>query len=115
VAFAVIFAIIVGVGMIGQWTFSLITKQVPEIQSEPIRISFHIAAEMATALGLIVAGVGLLATQVWGKVVFLIAIGMLFYTAIVSPGYFAQRGQWLWLGIFLTLIVLAIISVVVVI
>jgi hypothetical protein len=114
-AFAEILAIIVGAGRIGQWTVSLVNKQVSEIQSEPIRISFPIAAEMATALSLIVGGVGLLATQVWGKVVFLVANGMLLYNAIVSPGSFAQRGQWLWLGIFLNLIVLAIISVVVVI
>ncbi len=38
--FSAIFAIIVGVGMIGQWTFSFATKQIPEIQSEPIWIWF---------------------------------------------------------------------------
>lgn len=112
--FAAAFAIIVGIGMIGQWTFSLISKQVPEIQDEPIRIAFHIAAEMATALCLIVAGIGLIAAQHWGAHVFLVAVGMLFYTAIVSPGYFAQRGQWIWLGIFLVLIILGLISIVLV-
>lgn len=112
--FAAVFAIIVGIGMIGQWTFSLISKQVPEVRSEPIRIAFHIAAEMATAVCLIVAGIGLLAATSWGVLVFPIAIGMLFYTAIVSPGYFAQQGQWIWLVIFLILIILGIISIVLV-
>ena len=97
--------------MIGQWTVSLVSKQVPEIEEEPIRIAFHIAAEMVTALCLIAAGIGLLTSPSWGVLVFPIALGMLFYTAIVSPGYFAQQGQWIWLGIFLTLIILGIISI----
>ena len=54
--FSAIFAIIVGIGMIGQWTVSYATKQIPKIQSEPIRIWFHIAGEMATAISLIVGG-----------------------------------------------------------
>jgi hypothetical protein len=40
---------------------------------------------------------------------------MLLYTAIVSPGYFAQKGQWAFLvmfGVILTLAVIAIIFVV---
>ena len=49
-AFASIFSIIVGLGMIVQWTMSYISKQIPELETEPIRIWFHIAAEMATAL-----------------------------------------------------------------
>jgi hypothetical protein len=36
---------------------------------------------------------------------------MLFYTAIVSPGYFAQKGQWAWLGMFTAIIVLGVISI----
>ena len=106
-----IFAIIVGAGMIGQWTLSFLTHQIPELQSEPIRIGFHIAGEMATALALITGGVGLLASLAWARVLFLVAMGMLFYTAIVSPGYFAQKGQWIWVVIFGIIIVLAIVAV----
>ena len=36
---------------------------------------------------------------------------MLLYTAIVSPGYFAQQGKWIWVLIFGVLIALAIASV----
>ena len=56
--FAGVFSIIVGVGMIGQWTFSYIARQIPELESEPIRIWFHIAAEMVTAVCLIAGGIG---------------------------------------------------------
>ena len=79
-AFSAIFAIIVGVAMIGQWSVSYVTKQIPELQSEPIRICFHIAGEMATAILLIVGGVGLLIVKPWAPALFLVSIGMLFYT-----------------------------------
>ncbi len=110
-SFAAGFAIIVGVGMIGQWAFSYLSEQIPELEHEPVRIWFHIAAEMVTASCLIVGGIGLLGGQTWGRNVFLVAMGMLFYTAIVSPGYFAQKGQWVWLGIFGVLIALGLVSI----
>jgi len=94
--FAAIFSIVVGAGMVGQWTVSYISKQIPELKTEPIRIGFHIAAEMATAVLLIVGGIGLLVQSKWSVDIFLLSMGMLFYTAIVSPGYFAQKGQWAW-------------------
>ncbi|MBN1315739.1 MAG: hypothetical protein JXA42_09735 [Anaerolineales bacterium] len=109
--FASAFSIIVGVGMIGQWAFSYFSKQIPELEHEPIRIWFHIAAEMATAMNLIVGGLGLLLNWGWGKDIYFIAMGMLFYTAIVSPGYFAQKGQWAWLGIFAVVFLLGIAGV----
>ena len=63
------------------------------------------------AVYLISGGVGLLGDWGWGVPAYLVAMGMLLYTAIVSPGYFAQRGQWVWLGIFGVLVVLALASV----
>jgi hypothetical protein len=109
--FSAIFAIIVGVGMIGQWSLSYASKQIPELTSEPIRIWFHIAGEMVTAITLIVSGIGLLAVTPWAPSLFFISIGMLLYTAIVSPGYFAQKGQWIWVLIFGLVITLAIFSI----
>lgn len=108
--FAAVFAIVVGVGMMAQWTASYLSHQIPELKTEPIRIAFHLTAEMATALMLILGGIAVLAGASWGRDVYLLALGMLFYTAIVSPGYFAQQGQWIWLGIFGALILLAIVS-----
>lgn len=109
--FPAVFAILIGVGMIAQWTLSYINKQIPELQTEPVRIKFHITAEMLTAAFLLVAGVGLLLSAPWAIYLFLIAIGMLFYTSVVSPGYFAQQGQWGWLIIFGVIITLGIISI----
>ena len=112
--YAPVYAILVGVVMIGQWSFSYLSKQIPEFESEPIRITFHIAGEMITALCLILGGIGLSMDLSWGRSLYLIAMGMLFYTVIVSPGYFAQKGDWKWLGIFGSLIVVGLISVLVV-
>ena len=109
--FASAFAIVVGLGMIAQWIMSYVSKQIPELETEPIRIGFHIAAEMATALMLIVGGIGLLCTKPWASTIYPLSIGMLIYTAIVSPGYFAQRGKWIWVLIFGLLILLALASV----
>jgi hypothetical protein len=113
--FAAIFSIIVGVGMIGQWMMSYFSKQIVELKTEPIRILFHIVAEMVTALCLIIGGIGLLLNLTWGIPVFLVGMGMLFYTSIVSPGYFAQKGNWIWLGMFIVIIICGIISIVLVI
>lgn len=109
--FASIFAILVGLCMIGQWIASYKSGQIPELKTEPIRIGFHIAGEIITALALISGGATLLTRQPWGKDLFLIAMGMLFYTTIVSPGYFAQKGQWIWPVIFGVLILLGLVSV----
>ena len=51
-----IFSIVVGTGMIGQWSVSYAAKQIPELTTEPYRIWFHIAGEIATALMLIISG-----------------------------------------------------------
>ena len=112
--FSAVFAILVGLGMIGQWAVSYFSHQIPELESEPVRIGFHLAAEMATAAGLITAGVGLWLGLSWAKTAYFIASGMLFYTAIVSPGYFAQKGQWGWLGMFSVLLLLGIAGVILV-
>jgi peptidoglycan/LPS O-acetylase OafA/YrhL len=81
---------------------------VPELQTEPIRVAFHLAGEFTTAVLLIVGGFGLLTLRRWGYHVFLLALGMLLYTVIVSPGYFGQLGQWVFVGMFAVLVVLTV-------
>ena len=109
--FAAIYAIVVGAGMIGQWLVFLATGQVPELVTEPLRIRFHLAAEFATALALLVGGLALLTGQAWGRWFYLLAMGMLLYTVIVSPGYFAEQGNWVFVGMFAVLLLLALVSV----
>ena len=109
--FPAVYALAIGFGMIVQWSISYFSHQIPELTSEPIRIRFHLAGEIATAAALIASGTGLLATAPWATALFLIAMGMLFYTAIVSPGYFAQQGNWAWVLIFAVMIVVGIFAI----
>jgi hypothetical protein len=113
--FSAVFALIVGAGMIGQWLFFLATGRVPELKTEPLRIRFHLAAEFATAVVLVVGGLALLTGQTWGRWFYLLAVGMLLYTVIVSPGYFAEKGQWAFVGMFAVVLLLALVSLVLVI
>jgi hypothetical protein len=76
------------------------------VQTEPIRLAFHLAAEAGAALALLISGAALLGGKPWGRTCSLVALGMLMYTVIVSPGYFAQQGQWPLVGMFAVLLVL---------
>ena len=108
--FAGIYASLVGLAMIGQWSFSLATNRVPELKTEPVRIRFHLAAEFITAVALLVGGSGLLTNSTWGEQVYLVSMGMLLYTVIVSPGYFARKREWPLVGTFAVLLILALVS-----
>ena len=105
------YSILVGSLMFGQWGFFLSIRAVPELQTEPIRIGFHLAAEFAAALCLLVGGIALLRGLRWARDLSLFAAGMLAYTVIVSPGYFAQLGQWPLVGMFAVLLVLDLFNV----
>ena len=78
-----IFSLAVGLVMIGQWSFLYL---------------------------LISSGIALLSGLQWAITSYLISLGMLFYTLIVSPGYFAQQGEWKWVGIFAVLMIAGLIS-----
>lgn len=106
------YGIIVGLLMIGQWGFFLATGQVPELQNEPFRIVFHLIGEFVTAAGLLVSGLALLKERQWASKAYFVAAGMLLYSVIVSPGYFAQQGQWALVGMFALLLVLALRSII---
>lgn len=104
------FEIAVGILMVGQWSFFLAAGLVPELGTEPVRLSFHLAAEFLTAACLIAAGIALLRGKTWAQLFALFAAGMLAYTVVVSPGYFAQLGQWPLVGMFALLLVLDLVS-----
>ena len=109
--FAAWYGIIVGFGMIVQWTLSIISGNVPEFQTEPWRIAFHLGAEALAATMLIIGGIGTLKSTSWYKNVLLVGLGMIVYSEIVSPGYFAQQGQWLMVGMFAIILIGAVTSI----
>ncbi len=107
-----LYAIVVGLLIFGQWAFFLITRQVPELKTERVRVLFHVADEFLTAVVLIASGIGLLAQQTWAATIYPVAIGMLFYTIIVSSGYFAQKRAWPLVGMFAVLSILTLINLI---
>jgi hypothetical protein len=112
VRFAGWYALVVGVSMILQWAFFIIVGEVPELGTEPLRIAFHLAAEGVTAGLLLTAGIALLRGRRWARYLALVAFGALVYTAIVSPGYFAQLGRWPLVVMFGAVLALTLTSVI---
>lgn len=108
--FAASYAIAVGVLIIGQWTFFLASGQVPELQTEPFRIAFHLVAEGVTAIGLIGSGIALLRRKSWAREAAFASLGMLTYTILVSPGYFAELGEWPLVAMFGVLLILTLVG-----
>src|ERR1044071_3109017 len=83
-----------GTLIILQWIFFISTNSVPEFQTTPWAISFHMMAELLLALALLISGTATLHSKSWGQKTLLVALGMAMYSEINSPGYFAQLGQW---------------------
>ncbi|HEY3353537.1 MAG TPA: hypothetical protein VGQ83_09830 [Polyangia bacterium] len=106
--YAIGFALVMGLGMLGMWAMFFVTAGVPEVRSAPIALGFHLAGEVVTALSLIAAAIGLMRRTRWARGLYLFALGAFVYTAIVSPGYFAQRGQWPLVGMFAAFILAAV-------
>ena len=84
----------VGLLMLAQWAFTILAGGVPEFQIAPWEIAFHLAAEISTALVLITGGIAALKSAGWSRQFLLLGLGMVIYSEVVSPGYFAQLGQW---------------------
>ena len=97
---AAIYSILVGVSIIGNWTMLYINGSIPEFDTEPIRSGIHLVAEITTGIILILGAYGLLSNKRWGYNVYLISMGMLIYTLLASPGYYAEKGNYLFVGMF---------------
>jgi NADH:ubiquinone oxidoreductase subunit K len=108
---AAIYSIMLGIAMIGMWLSLITTNQVPEINTEPIRITYHLIGEFLTAILLLIGGFGLFTKRRWGFHVFLISMGMLLYTVIVSAGYYAEKGDMAMVGMFTVFQVLTVIFI----
>ena len=109
--FPSIISIVIGISMIAMWSVSYFTRQIPELETEPTRIKFHLAAEFATAVALLIAGIGLITNQEWVVSIYLVSMGMLLYSVIVSPGCFAQKGQWAYVEMFVVIFIITLVSI----
>ena len=98
------YGIVVGVLMFAQWMVSIFAGGVPEFRTAPREIAFHLAAEMSTAVMLLIGGIAALRSLPWSKQILLLGLGMVIYSEIVSPGYFAQLNQWGFVAVFALLL-----------
>jgi peptidoglycan/LPS O-acetylase OafA/YrhL len=111
------FQIIIGIGIVAIWPMLLVAGEVPEVAAGQRDIWFHIAAEAVTGSLLIAAGtLTLRRHDERSRLLAAFALGALLYTAINSPGYYAELGQWAPVGMLLAVglgAVLAFVAVVI--
>jgi hypothetical protein len=101
------FLLVLGIGIAGLWVALLAAGQVPEVAEGRVDIWFHVAAELLTAGLLVAAGVALLRHRARAHLLAAVALGALVYTAINSPGYYAQRGDVAMVAMFAGVLVAA--------
>ena len=88
------FQLTMGVAITALWTVLLLTGQVPEVQQGRVDIWFHVGAELAMAGLLLAGGIAVLRQAERGRMLSALALGWLGYSALNSPGYYAQSGDW---------------------
>ncbi|MBN1859418.1 hypothetical protein JW848_09465 [Candidatus Bipolaricaulota bacterium] len=104
-AFPAVYALTIGLLMAVQWARTLVANAVPD-QGEAfsgrgsLEMAFHWAAEAITAALLLASGAGLLCEAEWAAWLLPLSLGMLLYTVINSPGFFAQRREWRMVVVF---------------
>lgn len=87
-------SIVTGVSVIGLWMVLLARHAVPELAAGLPSIRFHIAAELLAAAGLLVGAALLaLADGPVARLVSAVSLGAIAYSAVNSPGYYADRGD----------------------
>ena len=104
---ASIYTIIIGIAMLCMWVFLLSKREVPELNTKPTQITFHLIAEFMTSIILITGGVGLILNQSWGVTIFFISIGMVIYSTINAAGFYGQLKDW---PMFIMLLTFTIVS-----
>jgi len=104
------YSIFIGIMIITQWIFFILTGNVPELTTDFWEIIFHIIVEFLTAFMLLITGWKILKKSKNAIQGNLVAQGMLIYSAINSSGYFFQLGQWVFIIMFLVILVLSLVS-----
>ena len=87
------YAIGVGGLMAVWWAIDLSGGALNRPDRHRVEIELHLAAEIVTAAALATGGVAMLAAGSRAIPLAAAALGMLFYTVIVSPGYFLARDE----------------------
>ena len=86
-----IYAIFIGIGILGLWLMLYITKQIPELKTEPVAIAFHMTAESLMGILSLLSGIFLLSGFSWAPYFFILAMGLIIYAVVNSAGYYGQK------------------------
>lgn len=97
------FLIVVGAMIAGFWIVLVGAGNVAEIEAGDRDIWFHLAAESITAALLIMSGALTLRGERPGRHIAGIGLGALLYTTINSAGFYADRGEWEVVTMFMAL------------
>ncbi|SET18132.1 hypothetical protein SAMN05660297_01634 [Natronincola peptidivorans] len=102
------YSILLGICIIGLWIMLLTTDTVPELETEPITIYFHLIAEVLMGILLCISGIGLFRKQSWGNLMFILSNGLVIYSVINSSGYYGNMDEWAMVMMFMGILVLSI-------
>lgn len=105
------YGMVVGFLVLVQWAVFLATGNVPQLDDAPREIAFHLAAEVLLAMVLLTGSVGLLRRCRWARIIYPVGLGMVLYSVVNSPGYFAQRSEWALVAMFMVLLLLSLAAI----
>lgn len=102
------FGILAGLALILIWVYRIATGGVPELWDSMLQTKLHVAIQMLTGVGLIIAGWALWAGRSWAYKAFILANGMLIIAVINAVSYYGDRGE---MGFVLFFVAVAIAAV----
>jgi hypothetical protein len=112
---ASIYSILVAISVFGFWLILFFRKKLfdPASNRSRLELEYHILAELLTAGVLIAGALGTILSISWGDSILVLGLGMLLYTVVNSPGYYASRGDKPMVTMFLILAILTVIVILV--
>jgi hypothetical protein len=94
---SVIYALVVGLFMIGLWLSLIFSTHNSFLQNTPQAVAVSgplaLAAFLLTAGALLTSGISLLKRKSWANTSFLLAMGALFYSLINAVSLYGQKGN----------------------
>ncbi len=102
------FSILTGISVIAMWTVLLINRTPEE---GIIALGFHLYAEFAMAVVLLVSGFMLFGNKRFSVETNMGGLGMMVYSTLNAAGYYGQKGEQSMMVMFIILFVLAVLAI----
>ena len=93
-----IYCILTGISIFGFWISLSVRKQLyaSRFPQKPIEVTYHVVAEIVTAVFLVASGVGLVLDYQLARILSALSLGMLLYAELNGPGFYTgQRNRWM--------------------